>query len=131
MKLQRRILITLGVGLLIILIFFLITQNITKYTGFFISEDEKETDFQSCLTKQDIILYVNTNDVSTLQNIELFDYLQYFGIMNCLRNNQFCLDNGVDSFPTWIINNQKINNDINFQQLKELSSCVEEIKEIK
>jgi len=128
MESQKRILITIVVGLVIILGFFLVTKNITKYTGFFITEEEKDEDFERCLTEQDIVLYVNTNELSTLKNINLFDYLQYFEIINCLGNNQLCLDNDVNSFPTWIINNKKISGDISFEKLKEFSGCVEKIE---
>tara|TARA_Y100000310_G_scaffold306787_1_gene348258 strand:- start:20773 stop:21159 length:387 start_codon:yes stop_codon:yes gene_type:complete len=127
MESNKRILITIVVGIVLILGFFMITKNITKYTGFFITEDEDETDFIKCLDEQDVILYTNTNDLATLQNIELFDYLQYFEIVNCQGSNYLCLEKKVASFPTWIINNENIKNDINLEKLKEVSGCIESI----
>ena len=122
MKNEKRILITLGIAGLIIISFFMITNAITKYTGFSISI--KEESFESCLEKQDIVLYVNTNNLEqTLKDIELFDYLQYFEIINCLDNNIVCLDNGVDSFPSWVINRVIVKSDINLNKLEELSNC--------
>ena len=125
MESKQRVLVTIVVGIIIVMGFFMISKNITKYTGFFITEDEDETDFIKCLDEQDVVLYVNTNDLSTLQNIELFDYLEYFEIMNCFGNNQPCLEKEVDSFPFWIINNEKIRGDIDFEKLKEVSGCIE------
>jgi hypothetical protein len=123
MKNKQRLLITLVIGIFLVLGFFYITGSITKHTGFSISEF-KEDDFVSCLKKQKISLYINTEGAAkTLKKIILFDYLQYFQITNCLNNNQECLKNKVDSFPTWIINENKINKDINFNELSEYSGC--------
>jgi len=123
MKSKQRILITLGVGIVLVLGFFFITDSITKHTGFSIS-DLKENDFTSCLKEQRISLYINTEvPAKTLKKIILFDYLQYFQITNCLNNNQGCLKNNIDSFPSWIINKRKINRDISFNELSEYSGC--------
>lgn len=123
MKPKQRILITIGIGIVLVLGFFFITNSITKHTGFSISEF-KENDFGSCLKEQEISLYINTDEpAKTLKKIILFDYLQYFQITNCLNNNQECLKNDVNSFPTWIINNDKIKKDISLQELKEISGC--------
>ena len=123
MKSNQRILITVGACVVLVLGFFLITGAITKHTGFSVSEIEKNS-FESCLEEQEIVLYINTNNVSqTLQNIELFDYLQHFEIMNCLSNNQKCIENNINSFPSWNIESNKIRNDINLGKLKEISGC--------
>jgi hypothetical protein len=123
MNSKQRILITLGIGIVLVLGFFFITDSITKHTGFSISES-KEDDFGSCLKEQGISLYINTDDsAKTLKKMILFDYLQYFQITNCLNNNQECLKNNIDSFPTWAINGDKINRDINLNELSEYSGC--------
>jgi len=123
MESKQRILITLGIGIVLVLGFFFITEAITKHTGFSISES-KEDNFASCLKEQDITLYVNTNEpAKTLKNTMLFDYLQYFKIINCGRNNQECLENNINYFPTWVINNNRYKKDINLQELKEISGC--------
>lgn len=123
MKPTNRLLITLGIGIVLVFGFFIITNYITTQTGFSISES-KEDSLASCLKEQEIILYINTNGpAETLKKIILFDYLQYFQIINCLNNNQECLKNNIDSFPTWVINNNKINRDISFDELSKYSEC--------
>ena len=103
--------------------FFYINDSITKHTGFSIS-NSKEDSLASCLKEQEISLYINTGaPAKTLKKITLFDYLQYFKIRNCLNNNQECLKNNIDSFPTWAINEKKINRDITFKELSEYSGC--------
>lgn len=123
MNSKQRILITIGIGIVLVLGFFFITDSITKHTGFSISES-KEDDFGFCLKEQGINLYINTDEpAKTLKKMILFDYLQYFQITNCLINNQECLKNNVNSFPTWVINGDKINKDINLNELSEYSGC--------
>jgi len=126
MEAKQRLILTLTLGIILVFGFYFITNSITKHTGFVISEnlDNKETDFSKCLKEQDITIYVNTNSLAgTLKNIELVEYLENVNIMNCLRDNLYCLDKRVTSFPSWEINSQKINKDINLEELSELSGC--------
>lgn len=117
----KRILITLIVGIVLISVFFVVTNTITRLTGFSVSNSE---DFKKCLSEQEIILYINTEKVSeTLNDFELMQYFEYIKIKNCFRNNNVCLQDGVDSFPTWIIKDNEINRDITADELSEFSGC--------
>lgn len=121
---QKRILITLIIGLVLIIVFYTITNAITQYTGFFIVEEAEDTDFNLCLKEQDITLYINTENIANaLRNIQLIEELKNFKIKNCLGDNEECLGKGLNSFPTWIINNNKIERDISFEELSEYSGC--------
>jgi len=121
---HRRILITLLIGLILVVGFYLITNAITKYTGFFVASETKGSDFEECLKEQDITLYVNTEDMAkTLKTIQLLDNLKDVKIMNCLRDNVICSERNVNSFPSWIINGKVISKDINFEELSEYSGC--------
>jgi len=74
---QKRILITIIIGVVLIISFYFITNTITKYTGFFVVEQEKESDFISCLKEKDITVYANTDNLAeTIKNIYLIDYIQ-------------------------------------------------------
>ncbi len=122
MEFQKRILITLIVGIILISVFFVITNSITKYTGFSVSD--ADGNFKKCLNDQEIVLYINTEKVSeTLNNIELIQYFEYIKIKNCFRDKDTCIQDGVNSFPTWIIRDNKINRDITSEELSELSGC--------
>ncbi len=122
---HKRILITVILGIILVVAFYIITNTITKYTGFFVSGvEETDDDFNTCLKEQDITLYVNTEDIAkTLKDIQLLDKLENFKIKNCLRDNQGCLEKGVTSFPSWIINNIKIDGDISLGELEGYSGC--------
>lgn len=118
----KRILTTLVVGIVLISVFFIITSSITKYTGFSVSD--ADNNFKKCLSEQEIILYINTEKVSeTLNHIELIQYFEYIKIKNCFRDKDTCIQDGVNSFPTWVIRNNKINRDITSEELSELSGC--------
>jgi len=116
------ILISIVIVVVLVFGFYLITNTITKTTGFSVSYSEDD-EFAACLEEQDITLYINSeNSAETLKKIELVDYLGYIKIVNCLRNNQVCLDKGVDPL-TWVINGDKINHDISLSELSEFSGC--------
>ncbi len=124
MKPSQKILITLLIGAVLILGFYIVTDLITKITGFSVSEESEEKDFEKCLKEQDIVLYINSENVAqSLKNTQLIDYLEHVDIINCLRNNQVCLEKGVNSFPTWIINENRISRDISLGELSEFSGC--------
>jgi len=127
-NLSKGILISVIVLVVLVVGFYFVSNNITKYTGFSVSENNSEfkgefSIFESCLKAQDITLYVNTNNLQSLKDIKLFDYLQDFKMINCFGDNKICLENGVSSFPSWIINKNKFDKDISLNELKEISGC--------
>ncbi|MEK6936430.1 MAG: hypothetical protein AABW67_06600 [Nanoarchaeota archaeon] len=128
-NLSKGIFISMIVLFVLVIGFYFVSNSITKYTGFSISEKDSALEegsiFESCLQEQDIILYINTNNLQSLKEIQLFDYLQYFKMINCFGNNKICLDNGISSFPSWVINKNKIEKDISLDELKEISGCNE------
>ncbi len=124
MKKRNKVVVTLGLLILITAIFFLISSSITKHTGYSITQIDSKSDFEKCLEEQDITLYINTADsTKTLQKINLIDYLRFSKIINCNSNNQKCIQNKINKFPTWIINNQKIEKDISLNELIINSGC--------
>ena len=120
-NLSKGIVISAIVLVVLVAAFYFVSNNITKYTGYTVSE--KIPSFESCLQEQDITLYVNTNNLQSLKDIQLFDYLQYFKMINCFGDNKICLENEVNSFPTWIINKNRFEKDISLSELKEISGC--------
>lgn len=123
----KRIVITLILLVVLVLLFYLVSNVITKYTGYSVTNKvlNKEDIFKSCLKDKSITLYINTNNPQeTLKNIQAGDYLDSVKIFNCQTNNEECMNKNVNGpFPAWIINNNKIDSDISLAQLKELSGC--------
>jgi len=126
MKTKQKALITMATGMVLVLGFYMITNLITKYTGFAVSEFEEDidSDLVDCLKQQDITLYINSADVgASLEENELVEYLGYFKINNCFRDNPECNELEINSFPTWIINDNVINGKIGFEGLAKFSGC--------
>lgn len=107
-KKSIKVLLTLGIVVALLAIFFLASSAITKFTGYSVASEDEKTNIETCLEQHDIVLYINTKDtIKTLTAIGLV-HLDKVEIMNCLENKEFCSEKGVDSFPTWIIDNKKI-----------------------
>ena len=125
----KRIAITIISLSALVLLFYLVSSAITKYTGYSITDKvlDKEEEFKTCLQEKDITLYINANNPQeTLKNIQVndYDYLDSIKIFNCQTNNEDCIQKGINGpFPAWIINNNKIDSDVSLAQLKELSGC--------
>ena len=124
MEPKYRLLVTIMIGAALLTSFYLITGAITKYTGYLVSGEKSHNDFELCLEEQDITLYINTKDSTiTLRKIHLADYLRVASIVNCFENNQVCIDNNVNSFPTWVINEERVEKDISLLELSKFSDC--------
>lgn len=126
MENANRVLISVGVLVVLFIGFYLISSTITRYTGLFVSEDVLDVDkeFIECLEEKDITLYINSEDPSeSLRGLQIKDYITSINIFNCLRNNQVCLERGVNEFPWWIIEGQKYYGDVSVDELKEFSGC--------
>ena len=116
--------VTFGLLILLTVTFLLIVNSITKHTGFSINPINDESDFQICLNEQHVILYINSADsTETIRGMELRDDLKGVDIVNCYTNNQPCISDGIKVFPTWVINEFKLEHDISLQDLIKYSGC--------
>ena len=122
-KILKKVLIALIVLIFLVVIFYFITSIITKYTGFFVIDYNKN--FQSCLKEKTIIVYINSNaPEKTLENFEAKDYLENINIFNCLRDKEYCNNQNINYFPTWFIDDRKIEGDISLEVLAKASGCL-------
>jgi len=121
----KRFIITVLIGMLLLSFFYIVTNAITKFTGYSISgELNLEEDFRSCIEDKDINLYINSRDSKeTLKKIYLSDYLNNIKIINCEKNVDNCIINEINNFPTWIINGNKIEKDLSMIELEDYSGC--------
>lgn len=119
----QKVLITVIVLGVLVIGFYLLSFNITNSTGFAVKEDGV-SGFSSCLREKNVILYVNSNELSaTLKGIMAFDYLKDVRIMNCFSTNNACIKNGISSFPTWVIEGNKVGRDVSLEELSKFSGC--------
>ena len=121
MDIKKRVLVSVGILIILVLIFYFISSSITKYTGFFVSETK---DFEDCLKENDITVYINSNNFNkTLNNLKTKNYLENFKAISCLTDKNLCVKNNINYSPTWIINSNRIKGDISVYDLSIISGC--------
>ncbi len=125
MERVKRVLVTAGLLLMLVGGFYLITSNITKYTGLLILEEIfSDRNISECLKQRDITLYINSEDSrKTLSASDIASYLPYIKIFNCVNNQKVCADKRISSFPTLIIEDKKLEDNIYKDSLLEISGC--------
>jgi len=120
----KKILLTASILILLILILYFASDIITKTTGKVVFEGYSKNEFHDCLSKQNITLYLDSNNLEkSLSELQWEEELHYINVFNCLEDNQFCLSQNINSFPTWIINTKKIDRDISISELFKYSGC--------
>lgn len=120
----RRILTTIGVLVLLVVVFYLVTSTITKYTGYSIFETFKERNLKECLKEKNIIVYINSQNPSKIfSTFKTGDYLRSVEVYNCFLDKEYCNNEGVDFYPTWDMNGKKVEGDISVSELRGYSGC--------
>jgi len=123
MNRAHKVLLTLGIAIVLVLVFYAIASTITRITGYVVAEPIND-DFAACLEEQDIMLYIYTDDsANLLKNNDIAGYLKNIKIMNCKRNPEACEELGIVNYPTWLINNQIIAGDLSLDDFSEYSEC--------
>jgi hypothetical protein len=120
MKRTSRILITIAVGIFLIIAFYSITNAITNFTGFAVSDKQNP----DCLESKNINLYINSRDSSeVLRNLEARSILSKVKITNCYINQRLCSSNRVTGFPAWQIDGELFFGDLSEEKILELAGC--------
>ena len=109
------LLILLVVGL------YFVANSITNYTGYIIGGDESY--FESCLKGKDIVLYVENYDIVELKKMKTAEFLGSVEVSGCVLNKVDCLSESITSYPTWIIEGVKVQEDIDIFKLADLADC--------
>ena len=120
----KKVLLTISILVLLVIVFYFLMNAITRYTGLSIFDDSKMDVVDNCLRERDIKFYTNSDNLGmSLKDSEVIDVLDDVEIINCLRNSERCLDDGIDEFPTWIIEGVKLKKDVTYLELLEYSKC--------
>jgi len=124
MNVIKKILVTLSILTLLILILYFASDIITKTTGKVVFEGYSKNEFHDCLKTQNITLYMLSNNLNkSLSELQWEEELPYIKVFNCVDDKDYCLNQKIDSFPTWMINAKKINHDISISELSKYSGC--------
>ena len=77
-------------------------------------------DFAKCLNNTGAVMYGTSWCHFCQQQKTMFaPYFEYITFVDCDVDRQACVRNGVDSYPTWIINNKTL---VGLQSVKQLAS---------
>lgn len=107
-----------------IVIVILAIIGISFYLYFMTSTPIVTVEFAKCLTIKNATFYGSYQCSHCTEQKQLFgDTMQYINYVECgplgaPPTNQACIQAGIESYPTWIINNTKY---VGFRQLSELS----------
>jgi hypothetical protein len=121
MKDIKKLVLITSIFIVLFIVFYSISNFLSKYTGFYIIANN---DLDLCIQSKNIALYIhsdNTNDF--LKSFKLLGVLKNLDIINCYRNNNLCIENNIKSYPTWIIDNTKIEKDLNIDEFFKITGC--------
>lgn len=107
--------------LILILIVILLIYNPFKSKT---SKEGEHDTFAQCLTDAGVKMY-GTDWCSHCQNQKKlfgksFDIIDY---INCDKNKETCLIEGIEGYPTWKLNNESYTGEQSFEALARISGC--------
>ena len=137
MDAKKKFLLTLGIGIILIIAFFLVTRSISIFTGHSITSStitgglilNTEDNLAKCLTEKGAKMYgaYTCSHCQNQKNLfgEDFKYINY---IECSEdgenaNPSLCQQQEINTYPTWQINNQNYIGEKTLEQLKQLSGC--------
>ncbi len=113
-KLRISVIISILAIIFLVFILGLSAKYISKTTGLTISNKDCESSIK---------LYINTNKPEiVLKNLEFMPRTNV-EVFNCADNFSYCSEKGISVFPSWEIDGQIIEKDINQKEFEELSNC--------
>ncbi|MFH1307615.1 MAG: hypothetical protein ABIH72_02075 [archaeon] len=120
---KNKVIVTFGILILLVLVFYFVAMNITKHTGYVsISEEETKKDFAQCLTNKGILMYGSAYCGHCKNQKELFgDSFLYVNYVECTENPEACQD--LSGVPAWDINGEITYGTQTLEKLSELSGC--------
>ena len=124
MKPQIKIALTILTILILVIVFYFVSEKISSLTGKGISGATIQTDidnFVKCLSKKNIKLYVKEGCLYCASQKRYFgSSLQHFNVIECTEQN---LCEKLEEVPAWEINNKIYYGIKSLKEISELSGC--------
>ena len=57
------------------------------------------------------------------QKAILGEYLDYFGVTDCIEERDKCIEEGIEQVPTWVIGEKRYADVFSVEELKNLTAC--------
>ena len=121
-----KVLVTLGVLILVVAMFYLISYTITKTTGYSITgksvySKEEKIQLGNCLKNNNVVLYCSDLAISCMrQRKELDGVFEYINYVDCSENSGECQDL---SLPAWKIDDKFYYGIKDLQRLSDSTGC--------
>jgi glutaredoxin len=133
MEVKNKILLSILALVVLIGIFYFVTMGITNYTGRItgavVYSPAEIENLAKCLASKGVKMY-GRNDCGHCQNEkarfgEAWKYVNYVECNPLIDSEgyELCRANGINSVPTWIINDKLIAGDKTLEELAELAGC--------
>jgi len=119
-----------GKALLIIIALILIGIVAWSASGYFVKDESNGSDltgldkFAECLADKGATMYGTEWCGHCKSQKEMFGgSFKYVNYVECPQNQQLCSENGINAYPTWIINGLPYTGGQSFERLSELTGC--------
>lgn len=121
MDVQRRVVISVFVLILLIVGLYYFTDWFSKVTGYFTGEDER-VKLADCLVNENSALFVTQNCLDCEKQLDIFgsEGTKHLPIIECSSLDDCPSASG---FPSWIIGGKKLAGVHDVDSLKEFSGC--------
>ena len=125
MKKIIRIIMSIIVLVSLIAFFYFITNNITKYTGLFISEEilNKENKLDDCIKENNIEIFINSQESKIAIDTLKLTSFNNIKIFNCNNNEEYCNFRNIKVYPTFNINGKNLEENLDDYRLTNLLGC--------
>jgi len=109
----------------LIAFFYFITNNITKYTGLFISEEilNKENKLDDCIKENNIEIFINSQESKIAIDTLKLTSFNNIKIFNCNNNEEYCNFRNIKVYPTFNINGKNLEENLDDYRLTNLLGC--------
>ncbi len=87
-------------------------------------EAEDYSEFAQCLTESGAVMYgVSWCSHCNMQKDDFGSGFSHINYVECSEEKDLCINEGIESFPTWIIEEQKYTGRQQFERLSVLTGC--------
>ena len=121
MDVQRRVILSLFVLIVLVVGLYFFTDWFSKVTGYSTGEDER-VKLADCLAEKGAVLFITSNCLECERQMEIFgsEGTSHLPILQCSSLEDCPSSSG---FPSWLINGEKISGVQEIDSLKLASQC--------
>lgn len=119
-----RVIVLASALVVLVLAFYLVTESISRYTGFVIAGPDDES-LNACLKEKNIKLFIEEADpYNYLKSLDTYEVMNNIEITNCYKNPFYCEDMSIMDYPAYIIQNEIIYKDMKMEEFIQKTGCL-------